>query len=187
MKSYSSFALLSVIVLCFVADACAQSPDGTKMFLLQDPARQVWCGFKEETLWKAEVEATGAQVVATVEYDNGKPSEIDLTEAAESGDWIAYDRYSVSSSGMIFHLERTINLSSSDRSIEESYSLEDGKAVLQTRFGLEQGTGNRASLRPDEEVPEIPVVGDLRKFGFASLLERPENWTQPSYCVNEIR
>jgi len=68
-----------------------------KLFLLEDPEHHQWCAYGNEPAWASEVKSLAAEVVGTVEFSKGKISRINVTEEDETGDWIAYDPYTIAS------------------------------------------------------------------------------------------
>ena len=168
MRTHAECLSLTVAILAMQVMA---GPRATATrFLLQHPETQTWSVYGNEKEWRTAVDSTAAQEVGTVTYTKGRISQVVLTVAAESGDWIVIDNYSVAPSGAFVSLSRTIKIQAADLKVEHVYKYPNGQPMLRTQVSRSLKTGRRVRAS-DEWLPEIPVVSHFRAFPFARLLD----------------
>ncbi len=153
-----------LLVLSFQVDRNELS-----LFLINDLETGRWCGFKDELGWKKEQENSPALVVGRVDVTKGKITRLSVTKYDETGDWAVFDVYSISASGQISGLKRTINVLPSNRSEEEVWVVHDGKATK-----TQTASRSLRTLRPITptpiDLPDVPIVTELKNFDFWPLL-----------------
>jgi len=175
----------SLLVTCLLAsDGRPQSESERSLYVLEDRVGRQWCAYREESVWRKDVQALSALVVATVNYANGNVSAVWVTEEGESGDWIVYDHYFVADSGAICRLERTSNVLPGDRSEKEVFLIQGGRATKQSMASVRLSTGE--PIPPsDDLVPTVPVVTNVTDFPFSSLIDKKgvEAWSMDKTCV----
>jgi len=111
-----------------------------------------------------------------------KPSRIEVTTEAESGDWIVYDRYRVGADGEPSSLTREVHIAQGDIRIREEYALANGTATrtLQVRVGRD---GKVMPGRLPHDLPQLPIARTLKNFPFEALLVDRSIIGSPKNCV----
>jgi hypothetical protein len=71
----------------------SSTTDLPKLYVLNKPQGNQWCGYLDEKRWRSDIDEYGALETASVEFHDAHPRLVKLTEAdnPEAGDWIAYD------------------------------------------------------------------------------------------------
>src|SRR5450759_323329 len=158
---------MTVLFSCMLSPA-SDKPAG-KLFLLEDAGHHLWCAYADETTWKVAVEKSSSDVVATIEYISGRASKISFTQQDETGDWIAYDRYSLGDTGALEALNRTVNVLPGNRSVEQTFTIKDGK--FQKKSTASRNLDTHELIPPTNDwLPDLPVMTNLRAFPFFPLL-----------------
>jgi len=144
---------------------------GASRFLLLDTRSSEWCAYTEHGRWRADVEAVNSPVVATVAYSNRRhPTVITVTEESESGDWMVDDIYSLSPSGQVQTLKRTISMLPGDLQIEQWYAFKEGKPVMQSAVQRSLSQHKPRTMK-SAWLPDVPIVSDIRRFPFYGLVD----------------
>lgn len=182
--------LLSIATCLFITIlqtiACAQGKMST-VFLLEDAKSNEWCAFKTEALWQTAVQNSGSLTVGKLVYSDNHLFEIDMTQAAESGDWIIYDRYFLNTSKQVVKLRRTINILPGDRSVSERFSLANGKARKIQVSSKQLSTGKLLKSPKPIWLPELPINTTTKMFPFASLLDHIDIAMDNKVCAKSKR
>jgi hypothetical protein len=127
------------------------------------------CVYADESIWKSDIQKTGASRVAVSESINGNVHSIDITQGDEAGDWMVFDHYSFAKDGTVNALTRKINIIPGDRSVDEVYKVQDGK-LIKTDSTVRSLTGDGNPTTDDTWLPVVPMFNRLTNFPFASLL-----------------
>ncbi len=139
-----------------------------KLYLLNDDEDR-WCAYQDESTWKSDVQSLGALTVAAVEYVNDRISLIQITEAGGSGDWAVFDTYSIDKDGKVYSLKRTINVLPGDRNEEQTWTVQDGKAIINS--SVSRGLTTLKPVEPTPvDLPEVPIIKTLQTLPFWVLI-----------------
>ena len=181
---------LSITAILLLGGAFAQSsanrPKGRVLYFLKDNTHRQWCGYGNESQFKAQIQSVGAMVVGRVDYTNGHVSAVHVTQADETGDWAVNDEYSLDDHEKIRTLKRTINIIPEDTSEEQLFLISNGKAIKRRSIYRELRTGKQTQKSVDWfESP--PVITDLPAFDFSALVvgKRQAVWSNGEACVPE--
>ena len=175
-------ASLLLLVGVVPVEARPGQPSAKTLYLLEDDKHDQWCAFREETEWKAEVEALSALVVATANYVDRHLSAVDVTEQDEAGDWIVYDHYSLDHTGQISKLKRTINLLPGDRSENDVFLMVSGTPKKESAASRKLSTGEPVS-GADVWLPNVPITTRVEAFPFFPLISSPGTESKAKSCV----
>ena len=168
MRQFIALVLAATLSVAVAAQSASERRRPTKSFFLEDFTAQKWCGFNSQALWKSKVQSLSARSVATVEYTNTHVSSIEVTEESESGDWIVYDDYSVSS-GKLIRLQRKSNVLPENVSVEQVFRIENGRGVVEKTDTRDLKSG-KPIKNHDVDLPAVPIIVDLQKFPFSALM-----------------
>jgi hypothetical protein len=168
MRQLIALAIAAVLSVTVAAQSGSEQKGSTKSFLLEDSTAQKWCLFSSQALWKSKIQSLSATTVATVEYTHKDLSSIDVTEEGESGDWIVYDNYSVSS-GKLVRLRRKCNVLPENVSVEQVFRIENGRGVIE-KTAIRDLKTKRPIKNHDIDLPDVPIIVDLQKFPFSALI-----------------
>ena len=174
-----AFCLSSVLG---ASPARAQVPS-SKVFLLEDADNKQWCAYNAESTATTAVQQLGAMTVATLTYSNEHLVQIDVSATDQSGDWMAYDRYSLDGDGHIVKLSRLINVLPGDRSVVQTFSISDGKATKTGTSEKELSTGQLLTSPKPVWLPTLTIETAVKLFAFSALLDRPDLRTSTRLCA----
>ena len=161
------------------------TPTAKIYFVLYDAMKDQWCGYKDEKLWRADINNLGAYETASVEMVGQSPKVVKLTEAdvPESGDWIVYDVYSLSDEGIVTALVRTTNVLSTDTSRREMFKLR-GEKLVRTSQTVESLKSHHEITANKGWFPPVPIASKVTDLPFSALLTRPQRLeTGGQQCV----
>lgn len=144
----------------------SQPPSRSKLYFLNHD--ELWCVYSTESRWKAA--ATAGDSVGTVEFVNMSISRIFLTTPDDpgAGDWVAFDKYSLDSSGRLRSLERTINVLPGRLSQLEVWEIRPGSALRQRSLTRDLETLQVKEI--GDWVPDLPVFTDVKAMPVWPLL-----------------
>lgn len=167
----------------FVQSDASQLAEKTVYFLKDDLHAQ-WCGYANESQFKAEIQALNAFVAGGADYTNGHLSRVRVTETDETGDWAVNDEYICDTKVEIQTLKRTINILPEDTSEEQLFFIRNGKAVKQHSAYHELRTG-KATQKSVGWFQAPPVITTIQAFPFSPLLggKRPEILSSGMACT----
>jgi len=163
--------------------AYAQSKT-TKILFLEDVDHKEWCAYANESIWKSTVDSLGAMTVGSLNYEKDQLSAVDVTEDDETGDWIVYDHYTVDPRGEPSWNKRKINILPGDRTIDETYQIQNGKATRRSSSIRSLSTGKNLS-DPERWLPKVAIITRATDFPFAALIAQkyPETFSQSKVCI----
>lgn len=150
---------------------------------MEDTRSHKWCAYYREADWNSAVQEAGAMTVGTVTYADDHPSEIDVSETDETGDWTVYDHYFLNQHAEMATLSRMINVLPGDRSVLQKFSLKDGKTEQISTTQKELSTGNALTSPTKVWLPELAITKDIKLFPFFGLLQRPDLRTSSKSCA----
>jgi hypothetical protein len=155
-----------------------------KLFLAIGADSQEWCIYTDEARWKSDIASLGSSSVGTLDYSGDRLSAIDVTQEDETGDWIVYDHYSVSPDNRPTQDSRRINILPGDRTVNETYAIENGHAERRSSLTRSLSTG-QAPSNSEKWLPDVPVFVDLHDFPFVSLIPHKysENLSDGKRCA----
>jgi hypothetical protein len=184
-RSIRLISVVSVILLAeYISAQTGQIRQEAKtIYFLRDDTHSRWCGYANESRYKAQAGPLNAMVVGGADYDDGHIAKVRVTEDDETGDWAVYDEYAVGEGGRIQSLKRTINVIPENNSEEQVFSITDGKAVKQRSTHRELRSGKPTEHTVDWfEAP--PIITSLQAFPFWTLLGRSQAiWADGEACV----
>lgn len=166
-----------------------QSPQASsRVYFLEDPmwtpyrddsnvgdafklgAERRWCGYASESELEAGVGNLRPMKTGSVEYRGNVISAIHLDQADESGDWEASDDYTLDTQGQVLTLHRKFTLIPGDISVDETWSVRDGKATLAKR--VTRHNNNVMKYPSDLAVGHLPRFTNLTEFRFEDFFRR---------------
>jgi len=154
----------------FLSCALAQSgADAKTIYFLEDESHMQWCGYANESRFKAQVQSLMAMVIGGADYTSGRLSTIHVTEADQTGDWAVNDEYTLGVDGRIRSLKRTINIIPEDNSEEQLFVVKNGKAIKQRSVHRELQTG-RPTKNTVNWFHASPVITEIKAFPFSALI-----------------
>lgn len=159
------------------------------VYVLKNPQKQQWCGFLNQQLWRSQIDEDGALETASVEFSDGHPLRIKLTEAddPESGDWIAYDTYMLDDDGSVRSLQRTTNVLPGDVSRTESFVNREGR-LLKAGVTIKSLKTGRSVAPRKFWFPNRLLLRNVTAMPFSALLARISDihGTEP-VCVSAVK
>lgn len=161
--------IISTMLLPGLTFAQTGADGGKKVYFLNDDSHKQWCGYASESRLRAQVQALGAMIVGGVDYKNGRVSSIHVTETDETGDWAVNDEYTFDEKGMIHGLTRTIDIIPEDNSEEQTFLIQNGKAIKQRSTHRELHTG-KPTPKTVDWFKAPPVITDIKAFPFSALI-----------------
>ncbi|MGH9474007.1 MAG: hypothetical protein ACRD2F_03940 [Terriglobales bacterium] len=176
-------ALACTLLLIPPTDASGQAKATKKVFLVENRGRDRWCAYNKESAWRAAVNRAEALTVGVLIYAGRQLRRIDVTETDESGDWTAYDHYLLNGRGEITRLYRMINILPGNRSVSQTYLINDGKAKKTAATEKQLSSGKPLISAKPVWLPKVPIRTRLGMFPFSSLLGRPGLTTASKSCA----
>ena len=166
------------------AQSAPDQKTGKLLYFLKDDLGQQWCGYANESQFKAQIKERTAFVVGDADYADGRMVRVRVTETDETGDWLVNDDYSFSSDGNIESLKRVINILPEDSSEEQLFIIKNGRAIKQ-RSSHHKLRNPKESQKPVDWFQEPRVITSPADFPFADLIgsKREAVWAQGSVCL----
>ena len=121
--------------------------------------------------------------VGMLSYFDGRLTQIDETETDESGDWMVFDNYFLDDQGQIVKLTRLINVLPGDRSVQQMFAINDGRANKTATTEKLLSTGKRLRTPNQEWLPDLPIRIGTKFFPFHRLLELPGLTDKAQVCA----
>jgi|ERR1700733_414631 hypothetical protein len=175
---------LALIIGLSLADPPAP-PKPATLYVLHDSDKDVWCGYRDATQWRAAIDQLEALEVASVEYQNQHPQIVKMTteDSPEAGDWLVYDTYTLNQAGRVISLERITNFLPEDATRTEKYELNKGN-LLRISTITKSLTSGRAIPSKQIDFPSLPIATAASDLPFATILDRSQDvWGGRTVCV----
>jgi hypothetical protein len=144
-------------------------PSGAKLYFLYDAGHEEWCLYSSQKTWETDVNALQAANVGSLEFENEHIMSVDVTTQDETGDWVVYDHYLLDTAGELRQDKRKINVLPGDRTVEETYLIQDGKTT-KTSSSTKSLSSGKSLLTHEDWTPEVPVTKRVKDFPFVSLM-----------------
>ena len=179
--------LAAVVLLGGAGAAAGQSvaPDEDVIYVLLDGSRSRWCAYASKDRWAAKTEQVGPDMLGYLEYRHDRLQRINLRVAADTGDWIVDDSYTVDQIGQLVGLSRVIRYFSERELRSERFAIQGGKARLIEQSYKDVYTGRPLQLpRLNKTFDSWPMYLSKEGLPFVALLPRKaETKRAGEFCV----
>jgi hypothetical protein len=176
-------SLLAIILAALAAMATTPPKKPSQQVLYLQLAPHKWCAYSAKQQWSAAVAKDSSDEVAVARYSHGRVVEIQYTVAADSGDWIVFDDYSIGGDGSPTRLSREIRFAQGERDYREEYSIARGASSLIRLLQIDPATGKPAPVAKRPWLPQIPVVTGSAGFPFSALLRTKSPGDRSVTCI----
>ena len=182
MKGFATGIL--VMAAALPTQSSSSSVGDTKLYVLHDPAKDVWCGYDDASRWRKDIDSVMALEVANVEYIDKHPRRISLTteDPPEAGDWMIDDTYTLNEVGEVLSLKRETRVLPGDARRIEKFERLHGK-VVRTSVSTNSLTSGHPIDSKQITFPSYSVSSSVSKFPFSELLNSQDVSEQNRLCV----
>ena len=170
----------------FCAAVSGQTTTDRVVYILHDEAKHSWCGYLNKEQWTSDLGRADADITGYLEYSQARLSQVNLREAAVTGDWVVDDKYTVSPKGELTELKRVISYYSENEQRRQQFDLREGKGKLVDSSIIDLKTGRPLEVpRLNSKFDTWPLFVRFTDFPFKALLRQVDKAQSTGvHCVS---
>lgn len=168
------------LALAMACSACAAPTHSRSYWLLSKGEDHTWCGYSNQSEFKADAAKVHPGESARVTYTSGQLAEVTYQAEPESADWIVIDKYT--RSGKELHLQRANLLAQQNLEIIEETVVAEGKARPFRVVRVTTLDGKKAKAPADLDLPVVPVRTAMTAMPFMGVVDEMRSRSIAKLC-----